>query len=341
MNLLFDINHPAHVHLLRNFISYLKEKEHSVHVVSRDKDVTNLLLKYYGIEYTCLSTAKTSFFGMCIELACRDYRILRMHHQVRFDLAFGTSVSIAHLTALTSVPSYNLEEDDDSSIPLITLLTCPFTTKVINPTCIRYNLWRKKRVFVPSYHELAYLHPNNFSPDRTVIDKYGLKEKDYILARFSALKAHHDIGQKGISNDLWKKIQKMCFGYEIVISAENNVSHQIDPWDLHHVLAFSKLLISDSQTMTIEGSVLGIPSVKINSFKDMSSVIQELESKYKLSLGYLPQEEAEILNTINKLLINDDTESIWAKRREKMLEDKVDYNQWLIEFFEKGLMGHA
>ena len=271
----------------------------------------------------------------------RDRKIYQLHQKYNFSVALGTSVSIAHLTALSNIPSFNFNEDDDSSTPVYSLLTYPFSTKVINPTCIRYNLWKNKRVFIPSYHELAYLHPNNFSPDRTVIEKYGLKEKNYIVARFSALQAHHDIGQKGISNSLWKKIKDVCLDYQIVISVENNMSHQIDPWDLHHVLAFSKLLISDSQTMTVEGAVLGIPTVKVNSFKDMSSVINELESRYKLSIGYLPQEETKVLNTIEKLLKNDDIELIWAQRREKMLGEKIDYNQWLIEYFESELVGYA
>ena len=337
MKILFDIGHPAHVHLFRNFIKFLEAENNFVTVVTRNKDVTNILLEHYNINYTCLSSPRQNLFRMFLELIERDIKIFKLNRKLNFSFAFGTSVSIAHLTAIANVPSFNFNEDDDSSIPLYSLLTYPFSTKVINPTCICYKNWGNKRVFVPSYHELAYLHPNNFSPDHKVIEKYGLKEKKYIVARFSALQAHHDIGHKGITNNLWRKIKDICLGYEIVVSAENDISHQIDPWDLHHVLAFSKLLVSDSQTMTVEGAVLGIPSVRINSFNDMSSVINELESKYKLSFGYFPHEQTKILNTIGKLLKNENLESTWAERRVIMLEGKMDYNQWLIDFFYKNV----
>tara|TARA_Y100000031_G_C8199793_1_gene375636 strand:- start:51 stop:1076 length:1026 start_codon:yes stop_codon:yes gene_type:complete len=341
LKILFDIGHPAHVHLFRNFIKYLRRDNNSIFVVSRQKDVTNILLEHYQIDYICLSKPRKNIFGIFMEMIERDRKIYQLHKKNNFSISMGTSVSIAHLTALSNVPSFNFNEDDDSSAPIYSFLAYPFTTKIMNPTCIRYNLWKNKRAFIPSYHELAYLHPNNFSPDLTVLEKYGLKEKDYIVARFSALQAHHDIGQKGISNSLWGKIKEVCLDYQIVTSVENNMSHQIDPWDLHHVLAFSKLLITDSQTMTVEGAVLGIPSIKVNSFKDMSSVINELERRYKLSIGYLPEEETKVLNTIERLLKNNDIESIWVERKEKMLREKVDFNQWLIEYFENELVGYA
>ena len=334
MKLLFDIGHPAHVHLLKNFIFYLKENHHNIYVASRDKDVTNSLLNHYGIKYDCLSQQSKTGLGLLAELALRNYRILRMHRQMKFDAAFGTSVSIAHLSAINGVPSYSLNEDDDDIVPFYALLTYPFATSILNPKCIRFKKWSKKRVLYPSYHELAYLHPNNFSPERGVLEKYSLKEKEYILVRFSALEAHHDVGEDGISNPLWKKIQDICSGYKIVQSFENQLLHEIDSWDIHHLLAFAKMIISDSQTMAVEGAVLGVPTIRINTFVNRCSVLDELETKYQLTNGYHPNEEELAIKTISDVLNNGDVEEIWHHRRKKMLAEKVDYNEWLIDFFE-------
>ena len=243
-------------------------------------------------------------------------------------------MSLAHLSAFYGVPSYNLGEDDDDVIPLYAMITFPFTTRIINPEVIRYKKWKKKRVLYQSYHELAYLHPNNFKPDESILEKYGLKKTRYVIIRLSALKAYHDIGKKGISNRLAKRIKQLCSTYRIIESEEKVLVDQIEPWDMHHVLAFSKLLISDSQTMTIEAAVLGIPSIRINSFAGRCSVIEELEEKFNLTLGFKPNDEETAMNAIKSILINDKSSVEWEKKREVMLNEKFDFNQWMINYFE-------
>ena len=335
MKLLFDIGHPAHVHLFRNFISYLKKKNQDICVVSRNKDITNLLLDHYGISYICLSSAKKGFFLMFAELIYRNYQILRLHNRIKFDAAFGTSVSIAHLSAIKGIPSYNLNEDDDDVVPLYSLLTYPFAPLILHPLCIRYTKWPHKRVLYPSYHELAYLHPNNFTPDSEILKKYNLQEKKYIIVRFSSLNAHHDIGHRGISDHLWKKLETLCEGFELVVSMEGEMSHNIDPWDMHHVLYFTKMIISDSQTMTVEGAVLGVPAIRINSFHNRCSVLDELENKYELTFAYHPDEKENALKKTSDILNDGNSENVWNQRRKKLLKEKVDFNQWLIDFFYK------
>jgi hypothetical protein len=221
---------------------------------------------------------------------------------------------------------------------LYTLITFPFTKQIINPEVIRSKKWKKKRVLYPSYHELAYLHPNNFSPDANVLKKYNLEKGRYVIVRFSALKAYHDLGEHGINEELSKRIRSLCKGYKIVESNEKQNSNEIEPWDIHHVLAFSKLLISDSQTMTIEGAVLGIPSIRINSFVGRCSVIEELENKYKLTMGFKPEDEELALESIKNVLKNKNSENEWKKRKNIMLKEKIDLNEWIINYFKKELI---
>ena len=125
--------------------------------------------------------------------------------------------------------------------------------------------------------------------------------------------------------------------YKIAKSIENERTHQIDRWDMHHIMAFSKMIISDSQTMTIEGAVLGIPAIRVNTFVGQSKVIQELEEKYKLAFGILPTEEELVLRTVRELLYSPDTDTTWAQRRELLLLDKTDLTKWMVNFFRKDL----
>lgn len=339
MKILFDFGHPAHVHLFKNFIFYLQKKNIKFDVVSREKEITNNLLKHYHIPFQSLSKPGTSLPSMLWEFIIRGIKVLSMHIKNKYTLAMGTSVSIGLLSFFTlgKVKSWNFCEDDDDIIPLQAMLSYPFSTKVVVPDCIRFKKWKNKRVTYPSYHELAYLHPNNFTPDEKVLEKYGLTKGKYIIFRLTALKAHHDVGAKGISKDLKQKIANLLDGYDIIESLEGKNNNKIEPWDMHHVLAFSKMIISDSQTMTVEAAVLGIPSMRINTFIGKSTLIDELEQKYELSYGILPSEEDKILNKLKGLINNQSLESEWQSKRKRLLSDKIDLNQWMINYFESNI----
>jgi predicted glycosyltransferase len=271
------------------------------------------------------------------EMIERDWAVYRLHRKERFTHAFGTSVSIAHLSVVCHVKSYNFCEDDDSVIPLQARLIYPFTTKIIVPDCLKYTKWKTNRIAVSSYHELAYLHPDHFVPDDEIVKSYGLVPGNYVLIRLSALKAHHDIGKKGISEKLLHDIKSLLFheNYRIVESHELKRKYQVQPWDIHHVLAHAKMIVSDSQTMAAEAMVLGVPSVRINSFVGKISYTEELENTYGLGFGFGPFSEGVILSRIKELLMDRTTESVWSEKREKMLREKINMSRWMIEFFKK------
>jgi predicted glycosyltransferase len=166
------------------------------------------------------------------------------------------------------------------------------------------------------------------------LTKYGLKKREYVIFRLSALKAHHDVGAKGISNELKEKMLSLLGSYDIIESLEGKTGNKVEPWDMHHLLAFAKMIISDSQTMTIEAAVLGVPSLRINTFIGKSTVIDELEKKYKLSFGIFPHHETQIMEILNSLIQNEQLEEQWQQKRQVLLQDKVDFNQWMIEYFE-------
>lgn len=334
MRLLFDLGHPAHVHLFKNFIAYLTTKNHEITVTAREKDVTTALLSHYNIPHTSLTKPKHGYLGMLEELAVRDLQILKLHYAKKFNAAFGTSVSITHLSALTKVKSFCFSDDDDDIIPLYANIAYPFATKILNPAGLRCKKWLDKRIFYNSYQKLGYLHPNNFTPDEKVLHKYQLQPKKYILIRSSALKAHHDKNARGIDTGLWAGLQHMLSGFQIIQSREG-VGGKIEPWDMHHILAFSKMLISDSQSMTVEAAVLGVPNIRYNSFSGKISCLEELEHKYTLTYGYKPGQEHQLKSKIAELLEQNDLDIAWQKKRSNMLSDKMDFNQWLIDYFER------
>ena len=334
--ILIDIGHPAHVHLFKNLVINNRQRYHFT-VVSRSKDVTESLLNHYRITHMNLSQVSRSISGNSLELVKRDWEIWRLHHQRHFDLALGTSVSIAHLSAVSRLKSLVFNEDDDDIVPLFANITYPFATRIVCPDCLRSDRWLNKRVIHNSYHELAYLHPNNFAPDRHVPAKYGFKPYSYVIVRNSALAAHHDHGVKGLSGEVWDRVYELIKDCPQVFSREGKASGPIKPWDMHHLLAYAKLVISDSQTMTAEAAVLGVPSVRYNSFVGRISYLEELEHRYGLTFGFRPGREKAMLKKIQKLLSASDLRPVWISRKRKMLADKIDLNEWLQRLVEDNL----
>ena len=94
------------------------------------------------------------------------------------------------------------------------------------------------------------------------------------------------------------------------------------------------MLIGDSQTMTTEAGILGTPAIRCNSFvgdDDMGNFI-ELEKKYGLIYSYRDPNEA--LNKSLELLKNDNLKREWQKKREKLLNEKIDVTKFMVELIE-------
>jgi uncharacterized protein len=335
IHVLFDINHPAHFHLFKNLIHHFNTTGISYMITSRDKEMVNELLRHEGFPFVCVTEPAKTIPGMFWEMLKKNLAIYKMHKKQKFTHAIGTSPSAAQISLITDIQSYNFCEDDDAVIPLQALATYPFTTKIIIPDCLKYTMWVKKRINVPSFHELAYLHPENFKPSSTIIKSYGLRPQKYIVIRLSALKAHHDIGIEGITSKLLYQIKGICSAYSVVESHELRKHYSVQPWDMHHILAGAKMIISDSQTMSAEAMVMGVPSVRVNSFVGCHSIFDELEKNFCLGYGFLPSEDHKIIATIKSLLYNKNTVSEWKTKRALMLKRKINMHQWMVEYFHK------
>ena len=103
---------------------------------------------------------------------------------------------------------------------------------------------------------------------------------------------------------------------------------------LQQVLANASMLISDSQSMTMEAAMLGIPSIRFSDFAGRISVLEELEHKYGLTYGIPTNLSERLFDKIDELLTFPDLEMEFQRRREQMLNDKIDVTAFLIWFIE-------
>lgn len=342
MNILIDIGHPGHVHLFRHAARTWIHHGHRIIITIRDRDIIPALLRAYGFEFTVASKPRSGFLGMCWELVEHDLKVLEMTLANRVDLLLGTSVSAAHVSRVTRARSIIFNEDDADYVQRFSRLTYPFADAIVIPACLRDK--PTPRFFTHnSYHELAYLHPNRFQPDPGVLTELGVSAGEpFFIVRLVAFKAHHDASHRGLSLAAKHRlIDHLSRCGRVFLTVEGEVPAAFKPYQIpiqphliHHALAFATMLIADSQTMTMEAAVLGTPAIRCNTFVGRCSVIEELEGKYGLTYGFLPQEEERMFELVAELLDHSGLKEEWASRRRRMLADKIDLTAWMIDFVE-------
>lgn len=341
MNILIDINHPAHVHLLRNTYKMLVEHGHMVIVVVKEIPSAMKLLDLYGIPYINIGKKDDALSKKGVDQLVYDRRLLKIVHENNIDIGVGSSINIPHVSRLSKLKSIILDDDDDDAEPLFVKFGHPFADAILTPSAITRK--SKKAVYVATYHELAYLHPKRFVPDASVLQEAGVEMGEpYFILRFNAFKAHHDVGESGLSIENKRRLVDILKTKgKVFITTERNIDDEFKPYQqmvspekAHSLMYYATMFVGDSQTMTSESAVLGTPALKCNSFAGRLSVPNELEQKYGLCYSFLPSQSEAFFNKIDGLLALPDLKAEWDIRRKRMLDDKIDYTGFLVWFVE-------
>lgn len=366
--ILFMISHPAHFHLFRYTILNLRQHGHELVIVIRPKDVLEQLCIDAGFSYIKVKDRpdKGGLIRLAFGLMEKVVEVMRIARKTKPDMLMGSDGVLAYVGSLLRIPSFVCDEDDAEATPLFAKLFYPFFTALIEPDCTSAGKWNKKKIGYPSYHELSYLHPHQFKPDKQVVAKYGIdSESPYFVIRFVKLSAHHDVGVHGISAEVAQRVIEMLKPYgRIYITSERPLEPSLEPYririsplDMHHVMAFASLYIGDSQTMAAEAGVMGVPFVRLNDFVGRLSYLHELEAPTDYmprSNGFVPTVDAHVpeekhyclgyghksadiegfYQSVEKWLAMPNRKLVCHERMQRMLAEKIDLAQFLTWFIE-------
>lgn len=341
MKIIVDIGHPAHVHLFKNFIWKMEERGHKMLVTATRKDVSIELLDNYGFNYINLGSYGNSIIRKTINVPIMDFKMYKAVKGFKPDIFIGAgSIRAAHASRLIQKPCISFEDSEPS--PYEHALYVPFTDTILTPSCFRKD-FGEKQIKYNGYHELAYLHPNYFKPDPEVLNELGLSKDDkFIILRFVAWAAVHDVGQRGFNMATKIKLVTELEKYaRVFITSESPLPEELEkyrialsPEKIHDLLHYAVLLVGDTQTMTTEAGILGIPAIRCNSFvgpDDMGNFI-ELEKEYDLLYSF--QESDGAICKALELLQQPDLKERWTKKRSRLLADKIDVTKFMIDFVE-------
>jgi len=342
MKILLGLWHPAHVHTFRGTIRKLTDHGYDIKIVITNKDITKKLLDLYDIEYEIIGQSHPKAWQKGLDLLKLEYQLIRIARSFQPDLFLGRgSAAMAHVSKLFRRPYISFVDSEPAWITAP--IQIPFMDIIITPVEYSRELNPDKHIKVNTYKEFAYLHPNHFQPNPSVLEMVGLSENEkFAIVRFVGWNAYHDVGQFGLSVDeKYLLIERLSQHCRVFISSEKPLPKELQQYELgipnhfiHDLLYYASLFVGDSQTMATEAAVLGTPAVRYNSFvgkNDMSN-FKELENKYGLLHNFDNFDGA--LQKAESLLINNDIKNEWLKKREILLRDKIDLTDFLVWFIE-------
>jgi uncharacterized protein len=339
MKYLIDIGHPAHVHYFRHFANEMIAKGWEVLFTCRDKEMTISLLTHYNLNYVCFGKPFKSLLGKIFGLFYFTLRVLLIAIKFKPDILINASMYSAITAWILRKPHISLEDTFNNEQVRLYL---PFTDCVLTGDYEHPSLG-KKEVSYSGYQELLYLHPNRFSPDKSILQELGVtSDEKYVILRFVSWNASHDIGHNGISyENKFKAVKEFLKIAKVFISSESELPAElkkyqikIAPHRMHDAMAFASLIFGESATMVSEGAVLGIPGIYLDDTGRFYT--NDQQEKYGLVFNYTESEEDQ-QKAIEKgveLLTTPGIKEEWQEKRVKMLLEKIDVTAFLVWFIE-------
>jgi hypothetical protein len=343
MRILIDILHPAHVHFFRHFHQEATDRGHEVLITARDKDRSVELLDAFGLPYHQISSQRTGA-GLGFEMLNRTRRLMRISRDFRPDAMtgiMGPSIAVAgKLQRVPAVVFYDTEFAVQTN-----RFVFPLADTVCTPDCYQAPVRGVHRQYA-GYHELAYLHPNRFRPDPTVLSDFGVAaDEPYSLVRFVSWEAVHDRREKGLTAAQKRHlIEVMGHHGRVLISSESPLGSDLEhlavrgPVEkVHHLLAHARLVVGESATMSSEAAVLGVPAVFIATTG--RGYTDDEERRYGLVRHFTEDAYDAAVDAIEEMLETAPTK--WAEARRRLLDDKIDVTAWMMDYFESAFGAHA
>lgn len=341
MNVIIDVNHPGHVHLFKNFAKMAEKDGWKVMFTAKDKEVTLDLLKADNLNYKCLGKHYSGKLGKIFSLFYHVFRLFWI------SLFFRVDVFLSHGSVPASWVSFLLRRkyisfEDTGNMEQIRLYK-PFAHTIFTTESFRQD-YGKIQVRYKGFHEIAYLHPDYFKPNKDIYSFLGIDESQkYFILRFVSWGASHDVGQKGLKDTDKEEIVKLLAKHgNVFISSEAGLPNSLLKYKIkipadkmHDALAFAHFFVGEGATMASECAMLGTPAVYINSM-----IAETIDEQQDYGLLYHFTTSEGVISKINELIDNKNLTQEWQQKRMKLLNDKIDvsaFTYWYVKNYPESL----
>ena len=320
------VNTPDQVYFYKNICKALEREGDDCFFVARDYGETINLLEQFGIDHYTYSISSPSKVGKLTALPSEVLKSAQYFKKKKIDVitGFGGQDSVA--SVMLGIPdiAFNDSEPRVNTITFATQykLSMLFVDCMVTPDFFKQDLGRN-HVKVKSLKELAYLHPNYYSPNPDILEILNLSRDDrYAIIRLNAFDAVHDVGFRAFTLEekrlIIKELEKR---FKVFISSEVNLPRDLREYELkapkhriHDVEYYSSLCITETGTMTTEAAILGIPTIQLHPKAHLFGNFIELQ-RYGLIFSFTHSNQA--MDKIMEISNENNLKNEW-KRKESV-----------------------
>lgn len=270
MNIWIDILHIPQFNFYKPLIKALSEQGHTVYITVLDrgklpKIATRETEGWSDVQVDVVGRHRmTKWSAIWDANIIRAFQLRNWARDKKIDIGFSNGMLLAWVCKQKGIPNYSFDDDPQT-----------FDRKgkeKWNTEC-NFCVYEDETIGAPSHvlrctKEWAYLNPRTFVPKVEVLEKYGVKPKEYMFLREVSVGTINYAGQAsgailGIK-DMIPTDMRVLFSLEEKKRRDEYPADWIllqEPIeDIHSLIYYSAGLVSSGDSMAREAALLGVPS---------------------------------------------------------------------------------
>ena len=270
MNVWIDILHIPQFNFYKPLIKTLSEQGYTVYVtvLNRGK-LSKIAIRetegWNGVNVYVIGKHKmTKWSAIWDANIVRAFQLWRWAHDKKIEIGFSNGMLLAWVCKNRGPPTHSPDAPPQ---------TFDRKGKELWNTECNYCVYEDRTIKAPAHvlrctKEWAYLNPRTFQPNEKVLEKYGVKPKEYMFLREVTVGTVNYAGQE--SGAILGIKDMIPAGMKVLFSLEEKKRRNEYPadWillqepieDIHSLIYYSAGLVSSGDSMAREAALLGVPS---------------------------------------------------------------------------------
>ena len=270
MNIWIDINHIPQWNFYKPLVETVTRKGHCVWLTVLDRGKLAKIVRreteqLAHVQVDIVGRHRMTKWSAIVEAnLIRDWQLWHWARGKKIDIGFSNGMQLAMVCGQKGIPNYSFDDDPQ---------TRDRKWKEKWNTECNFCVYEDETIGAPSHvlrctKEWAYLNPRTFVPKVEVLEKYGVKPKEYMFLREVSVGTINYAGQAsgailGIK-DMIPADMRVLFSLE---EKKRRGEYPAD-WillqepieDIHSLIYYSAGLVSSGDSMAREAALLGVPS---------------------------------------------------------------------------------
>jgi predicted glycosyltransferase len=325
MLFVFDIQHPVDANFFRSAIARLRADGHQILLVVLRRGSVRQIVRheYPDIEAVDVGRHVSFLPGLILRTGLwRELELVRAlrGRQVAAALGFPgfQTAIVGKLLGFKSVGAY----DDPEHRPNF-VLSRFWLDRFVLPECLGEA--GARIVSFRALKEWAYLAPRHFTPDPAVLNRHSLAPREYVFIREVESRSLNYRSQR---EQIIEALYDAGLSAErVVLSLEDKRRRGLfakwtvleEPAAVHSLMYYSRLVVSNGDSMAREGAQLGVPSAYCGKRQMKAN-----DALYELGLMRHVTDLEPLLETCRRARVSETEQRRTRDRLTELWEDPTD-----------------